>query len=94
MSGQDQLQTVKDYIAKYNLEDELSNAVNQAIKLDSDDPFRVISDYLKQFAKVRATTTIRAAARTHARQAPVAGVMAGDCPLAFAFRQRSCNRLG
>jgi len=42
---------VKDYIAKYNLEDELSNAVNHAIKLDSDDPFRVISDYLKKLAK-------------------------------------------
>jgi len=33
------------------LENELSNAVNQAIKLDSDDPYRVISDYLRQFAK-------------------------------------------
>ena len=48
----EQLKTVKDYIAKYNLEDELSNAVNHAIKLDSDDPYRVISDYLRQFAKV------------------------------------------
>ena len=50
-AGEDQLKTVKEYIAKYNLEDELSNAVNQAIKLDSEDPYRVISDYLKQFAK-------------------------------------------
>jgi len=33
------------------MEDELSNAVNQAIKLDSDDPYRVISDYLRKFAK-------------------------------------------
>ena len=57
--GTEQLQAVKDYIAKYNLEDELSNAVNQAIKLDSDDPYRVISDYLRQFAKVRAAATYR-----------------------------------
>ena len=51
--GEAQLQAVKEYIAKHNLEDELSNAVNQAIKLDSDDPYRVISDYLRKFAKVR-----------------------------------------
>jgi len=49
--GEEQLKIVKDYIKKYNLEDELSNAVNQAIKLDSDDPYRVISDYLRKFAK-------------------------------------------
>ena len=49
----EQLEAVKAYIAKHNLEDELSNALNQAIKLDSDDPYRVISDYLRQFAKVR-----------------------------------------
>ena len=49
----ERLEAVKAYIAKHNLEDELSNAVNQAIKLDSDDPYRVISDYLRQFAKVR-----------------------------------------
>lgn len=49
--GEAQLQSVKEYIAKHNLEDELSNAVNQAIKLDSDDPYRVISDYLRKFAK-------------------------------------------
>jgi len=49
--GDGQLAAVKAYISKHNLEDELSNAVNQAIKLDSDDPYRVISDYLKQFAK-------------------------------------------
>ena len=42
---------MKEHIAKHNLEDELSNAVNQAIKLDSDDPYRVISDYLRKFAK-------------------------------------------
>ena len=55
MASQDatQLEAVKAYIAKYNLEDELSNAVNQAIKLDSDDPFRVIADYLAKFAKAR-----------------------------------------
>ena len=50
--GEAQLLAVKEYIAKHNLEDELSNAVNQAIKLDSDDPYRVISDYLKTLAKV------------------------------------------
>ena len=50
--AEEQLKTVKEYIKKYNLEDELSNAVNQAIKLDSDDPYRVISDYLRKFAKV------------------------------------------
>jgi len=49
--GEQQLQAVKEYIAKHNLEDELSNAVNHAIKLDSDDPYRVISDYLRKFAK-------------------------------------------
>jgi len=43
---QDQV-AVKEYISKYNLEDELSNAVNLAIKQKSDDPFLVISDYLK-----------------------------------------------
>jgi len=48
---QQQLAAVKSYIAKHNLESELSNAVNHAIKLDSDDPYRVISDYLRQFAK-------------------------------------------
>ena len=49
-AGDETLQTVKAYIAKYNLEEELSNAVNEAIKLDSDDPYKVISDYLKKFA--------------------------------------------
>jgi len=49
--GEQQLTAVKEYIAKYNLEDELSNAVNQAIKFDSDDPYRVISDYLRKLAK-------------------------------------------
>ena len=49
--GQEQLQAVKDYIAKHNLEDELSNAVNEAIKIDSDDPYRVIGEYLLKFAK-------------------------------------------
>ena len=49
--GEEQLKAVKDYILKHNLEEELSNAVNQAIKLDSDDPYRVISDYLRKFAK-------------------------------------------
>ena len=47
-----QLAAVKEYIAKYNLEDELSAGVNLAIKQNSDDPFRVISDYLRTLAKV------------------------------------------
>eukprot|EP00325_Prymnesiales_sp_UTEX-LB-985_P027204 CAMPEP_0174733464 /NCGR_PEP_ID=MMETSP1094-20130205/61362_1 /TAXON_ID=156173 /ORGANISM="Chrysochromulina brevifilum, Strain UTEX LB 985" /LENGTH=353 /DNA_ID=CAMNT_0015936123 /DNA_START=41 /DNA_END=1102 /DNA_ORIENTATION=+ len=51
MSGEAQLAAVKEYIAKYNLEDELSNGVNLAIKQNSDDPFRVISDYLRTLAK-------------------------------------------
>jgi len=51
MTDATQLEAVKAYIAKWNLEDELSNAVNAAIKVDSDDPYRVISDYLKKFAK-------------------------------------------
>ena len=38
---------VKEYIAKYQLEDELSAAVNIAIKQNSDNPFKVISEYLK-----------------------------------------------
>jgi len=41
---------VKEYIAKYQLEDELSAAVNMAIKQNSDDPFGVISEYLKTLA--------------------------------------------
>ncbi len=49
--GADQLTAVKEYIAKYNLEEELSAAVNEAIKLNSDDPFRVMSDYLRTKAK-------------------------------------------
>jgi len=51
MTDATQLEAVKAYIAKHNLEDELSNAVNAAIKVDSDDPYRVISDYLRKFAK-------------------------------------------
>jgi len=39
--------SVKEYIAKYKLEDELSYAVNLAIKENSDDPFKVIADYMK-----------------------------------------------
>ena len=37
--------TVKEYIAKYQLEDELSAAVNMAIKANSDNPYKMISDY-------------------------------------------------
>ena len=47
----EQLKAVKEYIAKYNIEDEVSNAVNHAIKMDSDNPYLVISEYLRQFAK-------------------------------------------
>lgn len=49
MSMTDQA-AVKDYIAKYQLEDELSTAVNMALKQNSDDPFGVISAYLKTLA--------------------------------------------
>lgn len=41
---------VKDYITKYKLEDELSNAVNLAIKQQSEDPYLVIADYMKQLS--------------------------------------------
>jgi len=41
---------VKEYITKYNLEDELSNAVNLAIKKNSEDPYLVISDYMKSLS--------------------------------------------
>lgn len=41
---------VKEYIAKYQLEDELSAAVNMAIKANSDNPYKIISDYLKTLA--------------------------------------------
>ena len=47
------LAAVKAYIAKYDIENELSTAVNLAVKADSDDPYRVISDYLRTLAKVR-----------------------------------------
>jgi len=47
----DHVAKVKAYIAKHDLEKELSNAVNEAIKQDSDDPYRVIIDYLKDFAQ-------------------------------------------
>jgi len=40
---------VKAYIAQHNLEKELSNAVNEAIKQEALDPYRVIIDYLKDF---------------------------------------------
>ena len=49
-----QLALVKDYFGKYNLEAEVSYAVNLAIKVQSDDPFRVICDYLKTLQNVRA----------------------------------------
>jgi cAMP-dependent protein kinase regulator len=42
---------VQEYIKKYNLEDELSHAVNLAIKENSDDPFKVISEYTKGLSK-------------------------------------------
>ena len=68
--GEAQLQAVKDYIAKHNLEDELSNAVNHAIKLDSDDPFKVISEYLRKLAKVRRPLAVQTA--PHARDSGAA----------------------
>ena len=43
---------MRDYITKYGIEEKLSEAVNQAIKQESTDPFRVISMYLAQFAEV------------------------------------------
>eukprot|EP00900_Chrysochromulina_parva_P011540 jgi/Chrpa1/20387/Chrysochromulina_OHIO_Genome00006824-RA len=46
------IQKVRDYITKYGIEEKLSEAVNQAIKQESTDPFRVISMYLAQFAEV------------------------------------------
>ena len=42
---------MQEYIKKYNLEDELSHAVNLAIKENSDDPFKVISEYTKGLSK-------------------------------------------
>jgi len=39
--------SVKEYIAQYKLEDELSYAVNLAIKQNSDDPYLVIAEYMK-----------------------------------------------
>ena len=50
---EESLTKVKDYILQYDIESKLSKAVNEAIRLDSKDPFRVISDYLRQYAKVR-----------------------------------------
>ena len=47
-----------DYIVKYGIEEKLSEAVNVAIKQESTDPFRVISEYLKQFAEVRAAARV------------------------------------
>ena len=52
------VQKVKDYIVKYGIEEKLSEAVNVAIKQESTDPFRVISEYLKQFAEVRAAARV------------------------------------
>jgi len=45
------LANVKAYIAKFDLERELSNAVNLAIKEDAPDPYRVIIDYLKDLTQ-------------------------------------------
>lgn len=51
----DHVEKVKAYIAKHDLEKELSNAVNEAIKQDAEDPYRVIIEYLKDFALVGAS---------------------------------------
>jgi len=45
------LAAVKAYITKFDLERELSNAVNLAIKEDAPDPYRVIIDYLKDLTQ-------------------------------------------
>ena len=65
----DHVAKVKAYIAKHDLEKELSNAVNEAIKQDAEDPYRVIIDYLKDFAQV-----------AHAHAPPRAVAQAGASP--------------
>ena len=50
MTGVSDQAAVKEYISKYQLEDELSAAVNMAIKANSDNPFKLISEYLKTLA--------------------------------------------
>merc|ERR1740139_1249237 len=50
MAGVADQAAVKEYISKYQLEDELSAAGNMAIKANSDNPFKLISDYLKTLA--------------------------------------------
>ena len=52
--AEEKLGLVKDYITKYNLEAEVSYAVNLALQAESDDPFRVIVEYLRTLQKVRA----------------------------------------
>ena len=46
-----QLTAVQQYLTQFGIEQHISNAVNMAIKQNSDDPFRVISDYLRKLAK-------------------------------------------
>jgi len=43
-------QSVKDYIQKYKLEEELSVAVNMAIKGNSDDPYLIIAEHMKSLS--------------------------------------------
>jgi cAMP-dependent protein kinase regulator len=42
---------VKEYISKWGLEDELSLAVNKAIKKNSDDPYSVIVSHMRELAR-------------------------------------------
>ena len=46
-----QLTAVQQYLTQFGIEQHVSNAVNMAIKQNSDDPFRIISDYLRKLAK-------------------------------------------
>ena len=56
----DAIQSVKDYLVKYNLEDDLSAAVNHAIKQNSDDPHRIIAEWMMKLAKVSLRTLFAA----------------------------------
>jgi len=51
MASSAQLTSVRQYLTKFGIEEQVSNAVNMAIKQNSDDPFRIISDYLRTLAK-------------------------------------------
>ena len=59
--GAEQLAAVKEYIAKHNLQEELSAATNVAIKSNSEDPLLVVSDYLRSRAKASRTPSFESA---------------------------------